>query len=166
MCNIRGVISDTSGNFICKLEPLKALGSGTFGNVDAFRRISLENRLTVAMKRPKFPEMKLLTEAKFQKKLHEDLIPFGLHGCVPKVIDIFRYLPTDDIWFTMEVFDPKLVSDWCVKMLPGNNKLLTLLLLQISLILEVFETELRIDHRDLKINNMIVVEEPLSLDIF
>ena len=154
-----------SGGFICKFEPIKTLGSGTFGYVDAFFRKTPSNSTVVAIKRPKFPQMKLLTEAKFQESLHNNLIPFGLEKCVPKVIDIFRYLQTGDIWFTMSAYEPNLLSEWCIRVLKGDNKIILLLLLQIALILEVFETELKIDHRDLKINNMIIVEEPYTIEI-
>jgi len=168
ICNIKGELYDTSGIFICKYKPIKSLGAGTFGHVDAFQRKSANGKSTViALKRPKFPEMKLLNEAIFQRQLHNDLIDYGLSGCVPQVYDIFRYQPTNDIWFTMEAFEPLLVSQWCIKtlVLPEKRNYMILLLLQIALIIEVFEIELKIDHRDLKINNMIVVDEPTNINI-
>ena len=165
ICNVKGEVYDISGKFICKFIAKKVLGSGTFGIVDAFTRIdSNENSTIIAMKRPKFPEMKLLLEALFQWKLQHDLIPYGLSFCVPKVFDIFRYKQTEDVWFSMEVFEPQLVSQWCVKHI-HTTRLFILLLLQIALILEVFEDELKVDHRDLKINNMLVVDEAVKINI-
>lgn len=163
VCNIKGEIYDSSGIFICKLKPIKSLGAGTFGHVDEFERRSADAKRLVAMKRPKFPEMKLFAEALFQRKLHADLVPYGLAGSVPEVYDIFRYQPTDDVWFTMESFQPVLLSQWLA--LPEKRNYIIHLLLQIALVLEVFEVELKIDHRDLKINNMIVVDEPVNIEI-
>lgn len=164
-CSVKGEVYDTSGVYICKFIPLKSLGGGTFGHVDAFTRICAKGGSTVvAIKRPKFPEMKLLTEALFQWKLHNDLEAFGLSFCVPNVYDIFRYQQTGDVWFSMEAFEPNIVSQWCVKYIK-DTRLFILLLLQIALILEVFEEELKIDHRDLKINNMLIVNEPVKVEI-
>ena len=88
----------------------------------------------------------------------------GLGFCIPKVYDIIRFKVSGDIWFTMEPFEPNLLSQWCVKNLGTNPKyLFALLLLQISLVLEVFENKLNIDHRDLKVNNILVKDEPISL---
>jgi serine/threonine protein kinase len=168
VCNIKGELYDTSGIFICKFKPVKSLGAGTFGHVDEFQRQSADGSSRfVAIKRPKFPEMKLFKEALFQRKLHEDLVPYGLTSCVPEVYDIFRYQTTNDVWFTMEAFEPLLVSQWCIKtlLLPDKKNYMILLLLQIALILEVFEMELKIDHRDLKMNNMIVVDEKTRIEI-
>jgi serine/threonine protein kinase len=166
VCNIKGELYDSSGIFICKFKPVKSLGAGTFGHVDEFQRKAADgsSRL-VAIKRPKFPEMKLFAEALFQRKLHDDLVPYGLEGSVPEVYDIFRYQTTNDVWFTMEAFEPLLVSQWCIKTLPDNGNYMIFLLLQIALILEVFEDELKIDHRDLKINNMILVDQPTNIEI-
>ena len=164
-CNVKGELYDISGAFICKYIPVKILGDGTFGHVDAFTRLDSKNNSTiVAIKRPKFPEMKLLIEALFQWKLHHDLIAYELHFCVPKIYDIFLYQQTGDVWFSMEAFEPRLVSQWCDANI-HNTRLFILLLLQIALILEVFEDELKIDHRDLKINNMLIVEEPIQIKI-
>lgn len=166
LCSIRGELFDTSGVYICTFKPTRKLGEGTFGTVDAFDRIHLEEVKKVAIKRPKFHESKLLLEALFQKKLHNDLLEFGLGGCVPEVYDIFVYQPTGDIWFSMEFFEPLLVSEWCKRAdFTANPLSFVKLLLQLALILEVFETELRIDHRDLKINNMIIVDEPIKIYI-
>jgi len=164
-CNVKGEVYDTSGVFICKFTPMRSLGAGTFGHVDAFKRLDASgNSTVVAIKRPKFPEMKLCVEALFQWKLHHDLIVYGLEFCIPKVFDIFRYQQTGDVWFSMEAFEPNLVSEWCKKHI-HNTRLLLLFLLQIALVLEVFEEDLKIDHRDLKINNMLIVEEPIHIKI-
>ena len=166
LCNVKGELCDVSGRFICTFKPLKKLGSGTFGFVDLFARKDAVDKTTeVALKRPKFPEMKLLAESIFQQRLHNDLVAYGLSSCVPQVYDNFRYQPTGDVWLCMEAFDPVHLSQWCVRTLQGNVHFFIYLLLQIALIIEVLELEMKIDHRDLKANNMIVVDEPISIEI-
>jgi len=164
-CNVKGELYDLSGAYVCKFTPIKNLGEGTFGFVDLFTRTDAKQEAkTVAIKRPKFTQMKLLNEALFQKKLHEDLISFGLSFCVPKVYDIFVYRVTGDIWFSMESHEPQLLSKWAMQNI-SKPRVFILLILQIALILEVFEQELHVDHRDLKINNILVIDKPVSIDI-
>jgi len=162
-CSTAGIIKDTSGNFIAQLFAKNPLGQGTFGRVDAFIRKTSTDESTVALKRPKHPNLDLFQEALFQWKLHNDLYRYGISFCVPKVIDIVRYEPSNDIWFTMEAFEPVLLSDWSVKHATAEN--IPLLLLQIALILEVFEQEFYMDHRDMKVNNILVVNESVNLKI-
>jgi serine/threonine protein kinase len=161
-CNMRGEVMDASGVKF-SLTPVGTLGNGTFGIVEEFIRSDSSGKKSVAMKRPTCPKIDLLLEALFQWKLHRDLEAYGISFTVPEVYDIFRDKRTGDIWFTMEAFRPFLVSQWCVKHLTPET--FPLLLLQIGLILEVFQNEFKIDHRDLKINNMLVVEEPVSIEI-
>jgi len=168
LCSIQGDVKDASGNLLFTLKPYKQLGVGTFGHVDAFHRITPSSVTTVvAMKRPKNPRVDLFIEALFQWKIHNDLKEYGLSYCIPRVFDIFRYKPTGDVWFTMEAFEPVLLSRWCVQtILPNDsNHYFGLVILQLALILEVFENELHIDHRDLKVNNILVIEEPATITI-
>ena len=163
-CSMKGVVTDISGNILFSLKPKHALGSGSFGHVDAFHRIGNDVKV-VAIKRPKHPSLNLLLEALFQWKLHNDLIEYGIESCIPRVYDIFSYKSSGDIWFTMESFEPNMLSYWCMNHITASNNLFPLVLLQIALILEVFEQALKIDHRDLKINNMLVVEEAVTFKI-
>jgi len=163
-CNMRGEVTDVSGNFRFSLTPRDTLGRGTFGIVEEFLRTDAAGvQKVVAMKRPTCPRIDLLLEALFQWKLHKDLEAYGISFTVPEVYDVFRDKRTGDVWFTMESFKPFLVSQWCMKNLQPDT--FPLLLLQIGLILEVFQQEFKIDHRDLKINNMLVVEEPVTVEI-
>jgi serine/threonine protein kinase len=167
-CTAEGEIKNVKGEDLFRLKAIKPLGSGTFGMVDEYEKIFPNgevSKLHVAMKRPKDTASDLLSEALFQWSLHEELIPYGLSSCVPKVYDVFVYKPTGDVWFTMECFEPQLLSQWCSKHFAQNPKLFPLLLLQIALILEVLQKECKVDHRDLKVNNMLVLDEPVKIFI-
>jgi hypothetical protein len=49
--------------------------------------------------------------------------------------------------------------------LKRDGKTFCLLILQISLILQVIEDILKVDHRDLKVNNMLVIDEPKEVSL-
>lgn len=164
---ITGLIKDYNQKVIAKIKPIRNISQGTFGIVDEYERTSVDGEVKrVAIKRGRDPKIDLFLEGLFQWNIWNELKQFGISFCVPRVFDIFRYQPTGDVWFSMEYFEPKLLSVWLVGKAPTSSYvLLPLLLLQIALVLEVMEEHIRIDHRDLKINNMIIVEEDLHLDI-
>jgi serine/threonine protein kinase len=164
-CDIHGHVRDASGVSLFKLKAAGPLGEGTFGQVDAFICQTGETKRHVAIKRPKHPKLNLLTEALFQWKLHNDLEKYGLSFCIPKVDRIFTFKTTGDIWFSMNAYEPTLLSAWCVKNLKRDGKIFCLLILQISLILQIIEDILKVDHRDLKVNNMLVIDEPKEIQI-
>lgn len=159
VCNAKGEVYDCSGTKLFSLVAKRSLGSGTFGIIDCFERRKEEGTKEVALKRNAHPAIDLFLEALFQWKLRQELLPYGIQSSVPEVFDIFKYKQTGDIWFTMEAFEPKLLSQWC------SSSTFSHLLLQIALVLEVFENGLKIDHRDLKVNNILVVEEPVKMDV-
>ena len=164
-CNAKGEVFDCSGHFLFQLEAKQQLGSGTFGIIDAFQRKGEDGSKLVAMKRNSHPSIDLCLEALFQWKLHQALTDYGIQSSIPKVYDIFTYKPTGDIWFTMEAFAPNLLSKWCATHLASTPSLFPLFMLQIALVLEVLENALHIDHRDLKVNNLLVVDEPITMDV-
>jgi serine/threonine protein kinase len=164
-CDIYGHVRDASGLSLFRLKATGPLGEGTFGQVDAFICDTGDNQTKkhVAVKRPKHPNLNLLTEALFQWKLHNDLQKHGLSFCIPKVDRIFTYKTTNDVWFSMNAYEPTLLSSWCVTHLKRDGKTFCLLILQISLILQIIEDILKVDHRDLKVNNMLVIDEPKEI---
>lgn len=162
-CDIRGRVSDASG-LLFTLKAVKPLGAGTFGSVDVFLCEDYQKKY-VAIKRPKYPRVNLLTEALFQWKLHNDLKPFGLSFCIPKVNKIFTYKPTGDVWFSMTPYEPNLLSSWCIRNLRKDGKTFASLILQIAMVLEIVQDVLKIDHRDLKVNNMLIIDEPIDIPI-
>jgi len=165
-CSVEGIVKDAEGKHLFKLIPHASLGKGTFGFIDAFyKEFESGERKLIAIKRPKTGSVDLFLEALIQWKTHEDLIPYGLSGSVPKVYDIFFHRPSSSVWFTMDSFDPVLFSVWCSSHIPKQTSLFPYILLQIALLLEVFEEALRLDHRDLKVNNILIVKESFSINI-
>lgn len=164
VCSAQGVVkAGTETRFT--LKPSHTLGAGTFGLVDAFWRIppdSTPPRL-VALKRPRHPAVDIFIEALIQWRIRKSLEEYGLAFCVPEVIDIIRDQRTGSIWFTMEAFSPSLLSDWIRR--PDVSRHFGKVLLQLALLLEVLEVELLIDHRDLKVNNLLILDEPVEVSI-
>jgi serine/threonine protein kinase len=163
-CTIQGNVIDSSGLILYSLKPLSSLGEGTFGNVDSFRCICQGSERVVAIKRPKYPEVDLFIEALFQWRTHNELKKFSLSFCVPEVYDIFIFKQTGDVWFSMQPFNASLLSVWSLVNLRKENYF-GYLMLQIALTLEVLQNVLHIDHRDLKVNNILIVDTPVDINI-
>jgi serine/threonine protein kinase len=172
-CSIHGVVTDSSGSVVGTLTPLSAIGEGTFGHVDKMQweDSSSGKRMILAMKRPNNSKIDMFLESLLQWKLRKKLAEFGIAYCVPEVHLIFRYKPSnaDNAWFLMEYFEPKLLLCWLLEELPQYKQSASLvfckLLLQISLFLEVFQNTLKVDHRDLKGDNILIVNKPCSTEV-
>jgi serine/threonine protein kinase len=165
-CTIQGNVLDCSGLHLYRLLPIEPLGSGTFGTIDSYKSVHADgSERVVAVKRPKHPEVDLFMEALFQWRVHKCLLDYGLGFSVPEVYNVFRFKQTGDVWFSMKAYPPVLLSAWCLKNIRKEGKTFGYLLLQISLVLEVMERGLMIDHRDLKVNNIIVVDEKSDVTI-
>jgi serine/threonine protein kinase len=104
-------------------------------------------------------------EALFQWRVHDCLEEYGLGFSIPRVYSIIKFKQSGDIWFSMKSYKAALLSTWCLQNIKKDGKLFTLLLLQISLVLEVMENILEVDHRDLKVNNIMVVDEKCEIHI-
>jgi serine/threonine protein kinase len=163
----KGEILDLSGTMLCRLTPVRSLSYGTFGLIELFKRHTEKESIDVVLKRPKARGVNLLVEAFFQNYIYEHFSEFNLAHAVPKVYDIFFHKSFGEVMFTMEYIDGSLLSVWCLENIckPGGVRLFVLLLLQIALVLEVLENEFRSDHRDLKVNNILVKDIPIELDI-
>lgn len=176
VCSVKGEVFDSSGLYLYRLHPVETLGEGTFGKVDSFKCVykdadcqsgqSRQSRQSiVAIKRPKYPEVDLFMEALFQWRVHHCLEEYGLGFSIPQVYSIMKFKQSGDIWFSMKSYKAALLSTWCLQNIKKDGKLFKLLLLQISLVLEVMENILEVDHRDLKVNNIMVVDEKCEIDV-
>lgn len=151
-----------------KLYPLGDIQKGRFGIITSYIREDKEGkRKNVIVKRPQDKKINLLYEALFQAQVRKELEPYGLHRCVPEVYDIFQYWDGKAVWFSMEEIPPKnLLSAWCCRNLLTNTaEKFNLLLLQLALFLFILSEKFKIDHRDCKVNNILVVDEPFKIRI-
>jgi serine/threonine protein kinase len=164
-CCIRGIVRSPSGEVLYTLKAKGELGKGTYGLIDSFtKRFPSGEERVIAVKRPRGKES-ILMEALVQWYLGKRLTSYGIPACIPTVHDIFLYKPTHSIWFTMDAFQPLLFSHWCVRVLPSRPELFPMIMVQVSILLEVFQKDALVDHRDLKVNNMLIVEEETTFPI-
>jgi len=164
-CCIKGTIRSPQGEVLFSLRAKEAIGKGSYGQIDAFyKKFPSGEETVVAVKRPRGAGS-ILTEALIQWHLGKRLSSYGIPSCFPIVHDIFIYTPTQTIWFTMDIFSPLLFSQWCVKTIPSQPEVFPMIMVQLSVILEVFQKDAHIDHRDLKVNNMLIVEEDTQFPI-
>lgn len=165
-CTIQGKVLDLSGVLLYSLRPVEPLGTGTFGTVDSFwcKYVGGEEKL-VAIKRPKYPDIDLFMEALFQWRTFHELKKYNVGFCIPEIYDIFTFKQTGDVWFSMQAYTTNLLSSWCLSNLSSEGTTFGYLMLQISLVLEILQNVLMIDHRDLKVNNILVVDSPVEIRI-
>jgi len=159
ICCIKGIVRDSNGTILFTLKAKGPLGKGTYGQIDAFyKTLPSGEESVIAIKRPR-DSGNMLSEALVQWYLGKRLSLYGIPPCVPVVHDIFLYKPTNTVWFTMDVFKPLLFSKWCVDTIPSHPEVFPMIMIQLSMILEVFQKDALVDHRDLKVNNILILEE-------
>jgi serine/threonine protein kinase len=113
----------------------------------------------------------ILYEAYLHALIDETLERNGLGGSVPRLFEVLATTSTgapltsptqvESIWMTMELISGETLEKYLQrKFLPGkitaNTRLLYEVLVQLSYILQVLQSTLLFNHRDLKINNVYV----------
>lgn len=144
----------------CSLHMEKVLDHGSYGNVYLARR----DETTILLKQPRIAEMNLLQEAVLQHLAHKTLEAEGLPWAIPKVYDVFWNTKTKEVWFSMERIYGYGVSEWfSITKTPDVDCFF--LLAQLSLILATLESQLNLDHRDLKHSNLLIKKEPCVIHV-
>jgi serine/threonine protein kinase len=136
----------------------KQIDHGSYGNVHLAKRDDKH----VLLKQPRMAEMNLLQEAVLQHLAHKTLEAEGLPWAIPKVYDVF--LKGQEIWFSMERIYGIGIPEWFTKTQHGDRDTF-FLLAQMSLILATLENHLNLDHRDLKISNLLIRQEPCKIKV-
>jgi serine/threonine protein kinase len=136
---------------------------GAFGKLTLYTRNSEAGEQTVLCKSPKIASDLLLSEALVQFAVHTLFANngFGMH--IPRVFDIFK-CESGEIRFTMEHKAGKPLVEWLLQS-PTIEMDFGICLAQIAIILEILHTKCGVDHRDMKMDNLLVVEESLHLRI-
>lgn len=136
----------------------KQVDHGSYGNVYLAKR----DDKYVFLKQPRMAEMNLLQEAVLQHLAHKTLEAEGLVWAIPKVYDVF--LKGQEVWFSMERIYGISIHEWFTKTQQGDRDTF-FLLAQMSILLATLEEHLNLDHRDLKINNLLVKQEPCKMKV-
>ena len=163
-----GRVYTSDKKYICKMEAVKDIDKGTYGIIEEYKKIEPGKPVThVIVKRQKEDVFILKYEALFQWYLYKQFESAGYEKFIPRVYDIYRI--RGKVGFSMEKFVPLKLVDYIMKLIPlgvldNNKKFLPFLLLQIAIILDILH-QFKTNHRDLKVDNMIVVQEEIRLRI-
>lgn len=137
------------------------LDHGSYGNVYLANRGSM----SVIVKQPRMTEMNLLQEAVLQHLAHKTMESHGIPWAVPKVYDVFK--KGEEVWFSMDYIQGISIPEWFQKTSTPDVDAL-FLIAQVCFILALLETDLNLDHRDLKCNNLLIRKQPckVSMSLF
>jgi serine/threonine protein kinase len=147
-----------SGEQRCSLQPTHRIGHGGHGVLTEYIR----NGTYVLLKTSHIEDQSVRIEAFIQWLAHKIFNQLNLGIRIPQVLDIVK-LPDNTEGFTMlEYTEAQLASRW---ILESNSfeKDLYHLLIQVAILLQILEDALNLDHRDLKADNLLILEEPSSL---
>lgn len=144
--------------------------SGSYGSLYYYTIGSTESNseLDVFLKVSKNKEVSLKNEAILQHAAHILLSYYGMPWAVPRVHTIVNH-PQHGVCFTMDIItDALLFGDYLIKHINWNvecieNDLAIMeVISQLASYMMLLENRLGLNHRDLKVNNVLMVkEEPL-----
>ena len=155
--NLKGELFDLSGTLRASFQPTKNSGGGGHGILEEFWRHSNTTKRLVLQKRPRVPEVKLLTEAFVQWLAHKTLADKNLGSRIPAVQDIFVQ-PDRTVAFSMlEVQNATLATTYLVNCLYPDEDVFHILA-QTAILVYLLEELIHLDHRDLKADNLLIVQ--------
>lgn len=140
----------------------KALSHGSYGNLFFTVRTQQLQSHAVLLKQPRLAEMNLLQEGVLQFIAQKTAEKEGIGWCIPKVYDIFTR--QQKIWFSMEYVPGLNVLDWFEKSTQPDLDF-QLLLAQLCIYLACLESNLGLDHRDLKLDNLLIKQQPCEIHV-
>lgn len=147
-----------SGQERCVLEPTHRIGRGGHGILTEYIR----NGTRVLLKKSHVEDQNVRIEAFVQWLAHKIFKQLNLGIRIPEVLDIIT-LPDDTEGFTMiEYTDAQLASRWILTS-SSFEKDFYHLLIQVAILLQILEDALNLDHRDVKADNLLILEKPSSL---
>jgi serine/threonine protein kinase len=147
-----------SGEQRCVLEPTNRIGRGGQGVLTEYIR----NGTRVLLKTSHVEDQSVRIEAFVQWLAHKIFAQLNLSIRIPKVLDII-ILPDDTEGFTMiEYTDAQLASRWILES-TSFEKDFYHLLIQVAILLQILEDALNLDHRDVKADNLLILEQPSTL---
>lgn len=136
----------------------KEFDHGSYGTI----REAIRDQIYVLVKQPRVVDSSLLQEALLQHVASKVLQSEGIPWAVPRVYDVFRN--GSEIWFSMERIFGYSIPGWFAD--PSHRDLDALFLFaHVALILATLETTLNLDHRDLKMNNLMIKPEACTAKV-
>jgi len=159
--NIQGVVS-AGGNKRCTIQYMEMRDYGAHGSIRMIQRRDVSGNTLCCVKIPHNPRHSLSPEAVVQWIAGIVLNTRGIRGAIPSVFDIFQY--AGETRFSMEYIDGISAAE---KILKSDNPSKTFLeiIVQACILLGVLERDLRLDHRDLKVNNLWIRPVPISYTV-
>ena len=151
-----------NGTLLAMFINEKPIGHGSYGNLYSVKRFSEKEQQIVFLKQPRLAEMNLLQEGILQFLAQKTAEEEGIGWCIPKVYDIFWR--QQKVWFSMEYIPGISVSDFFLKT-ENADRDFSFLLAQMCLYLLCLETQLGLDHRDLKLDNLLIKQQPCSITV-
>jgi serine/threonine protein kinase len=142
----------------CLLNYKRVAYQGSHGKIQlCYRSPAPQPRLgeysvgSLCVKLPEPKEYSLCSEAILQWKAAEALEVRGIRGAVPRVFDIFQY--AGETRFSMEFIDGVSSLQYVAESEEPHITLFQILA-QLCLLLSILQTDLHLDHRDLKADNI------------
>ncbi len=152
----------TKGSLITTFIDEQAVAHGSYGNLYYTKRVSNKEQQIAFLKQPRLAEMNLIQEGVLQFIAQKTAEKEGIGCCIPKVYDIFWR--QQKVWFSMEYIPGISVLDFFQKS-DNPDRDFYCLLTQICLSLLCLETQLGLDHRDLKLDNLLIKQQPCSMTV-
>lgn len=146
---ITGVLRDSTGATRCRLEYKETVNHGSYGCI---QRV-LRDGVSCVCKRPLRAGESFISEAIIQLLASRTLDARGIYSAVPKVLDIYRYV--SETRFTMEFIEGRSALEEVYEADDPDTALLQILA-QTCLLLAILEDIIHLDHRDLKMTNLLI----------
>jgi len=162
-CYATGLCLTATNKFRCKFTKIRTLGGGSYGLLnECIRTDASGNELIVLIKKSKISEISLRNEAFIQFLVHTIFTLKGLENRVPPVYDIFE---DNGVAFSMKPYkNAPLLSDKLLKSQTTESDFFHCLA-QVAGLLCILQKELGLDHRDLKADNLLLLDTPSILVI-
>ena len=159
---IQGEIRLNSGETRCTLLYGKMENHGGYGKIilaNRQARIKGAAQGSCCVKLPYDTAYSLVPEAILQHIASERLVQAGIHGAIPRVHDIFQY--AGETRFSMDFIDGTSSVQLLLES-PTPDLVLLQILAQVTLLLGFLEEQVRLDHRDLKVDNLWIRSRPIE----